>query len=73
VLSASTERVVVGGGVMDHPSLLEMIREQLKELLGGYLETPALADEIGSYVVAPALGDRAGVLGAIALAQTVEV
>jgi fructokinase len=73
VLIASPERVVVGGGVMDHPSLLEMIREQLKELLGGYLETPALADEIGSYVVAPALGDRAGVLGAIALAQTVEV
>src|SRR5437588_536586 len=72
----------IGGGLlmdgrprhgMDHPSLLEMIREQLKELLGGYLETPALADEIGSYVVAPALGDRAGVLGAIALAQTVEV
>jgi fructokinase len=73
VLIASPERVVVGGGVMDHPSLLEMIRERVKALLGGYLETPSLADGIEAYLVSPALGDRAGVLGAIALAQTVEV
>jgi fructokinase len=39
------------------------------DLNAGYLETPMLGDAIDGYVVAPALGERAGVLGAIALAQ----
>lgn len=69
VLVASPARIVVGGGVMERASLLPMVRERLRALNGGYLETPALADEVGAYLVAPGLGDRAGVLGAIALAQ----
>lgn len=73
VLVASPERVIVGGGVIDHPSLLEMIGARVRELLAGYLETPALSDDVGSYFVRAALGDSAGVLGAIALAQTLEV
>jgi fructokinase len=39
------------------------------KLLNGYLDAPALNDEIDAYIVPPALGRRAGVLGAIALAQ----
>jgi fructokinase len=58
---------------MAHPSLLKTIRARVKDLLGCYLETPALCEEIDSYLVAPALGGRAGVLGAIALAQTIEL
>lgn len=73
VLVSSPERMIIGGGVMEHPSLLETIRARVSELLGGYLETPALSEKIGSYLVAPALGDRAGVLGAMALAQTLDV
>ncbi|MGI8863257.1 MAG: ROK family protein [Solirubrobacteraceae bacterium] len=69
VLVASPERVIVGGGVMERPALRRMVRHRLLELLAGYLETPALGDNIDSYLVAPALGDRAGVLGAIAMAQ----
>ncbi|HEY8763309.1 MAG TPA: ROK family protein [Solirubrobacteraceae bacterium] len=69
VLVASPERMIVGGGVMAQPALPGMVRRRLRELLAGYLETPALGDAIDSYLVAPALGDRAGVLGAIALAQ----
>jgi fructokinase len=72
VLIASPERLIVGGGVMDRSSLLEKTRIRLRELLAGYLEAPALAEDIGSYLVRPALGDLAGVLGAIALAQTAE-
>lgn len=72
VLVASPERVIVGGGVMDRGSLLEMTRTRVRELLGGYLEARALGKDIGSYLVRPALGDRAGVLGAMALAQTAE-
>ena len=41
------------------------------DLLGGYLDTPLLrAEEIETFLVPPALGDDAGVLGAIALAQS---
>ena len=69
VLVASPERVVVGGGVMDRPGLLAAVGARLVALNAGYLETPMIGDEVGRYVVAPALGDRAGVLGAIALAQ----
>jgi fructokinase len=69
VLVASPERVVAGGGVLERPGLLATVRTRLIELNAGYLETPMLAEEIGRYVVTPALGDRAGVLGAIALAQ----
>jgi fructokinase len=69
VLIASPEKMIVGGGVMEQPALPGMVRRRLRELLAGYLETPALGDAIDSYLVAPALGDRAGVLGAIALAQ----
>jgi fructokinase len=69
VLVASPRRVVVGGGVMARPGLLDAVRARLVELNGGYLETPMMGDAIDRYVVAPALGERAGVLGAIALAQ----
>jgi fructokinase len=69
VLVFSPERVIVGGGVMEHAGLLDMVRRRVVELVGGYLPTPLLGDEIESYLVVPALGDRAGVLGAIALAE----
>jgi fructokinase len=69
VLVASPERVIVGGGVMERPGLLALVRERLRALNGGYLEVPALSERVDSYLVAPELGDRAGVLGAIALAE----
>ncbi len=68
----SPHKLIVGGGVMERPSLLPMVRRRLRELVGGYLDTPLLAGDIDSYLVAPGLGDRAGVLGAIALAQLSE-
>jgi fructokinase len=70
VLVFSPERVIVGGGVMDHARLLDAVRRRLRRLMAGYLPTPLLVEKIESYLVAPGLGDRAGVLGAIALAQS---
>jgi fructokinase len=70
VLVASPQRIVAGGGVMQRPALLAAVRARLVELNAGYLESPMVGDGVDRYVVAPALGDRAGVLGAIALAQT---
>jgi fructokinase len=69
VLVVSPQRVIVGGGVMERRSLLQMVRGRLRELLAGYLDTPLLGEDIDAYLVAPGLGDRAGVLGAIVLAQ----
>jgi fructokinase len=66
----SPHRVVAGGGVMERPGLLPAVRDRLRALNGGYLETPLLADRIDEYIVPPELGDRAGVLGAIALASS---
>jgi fructokinase len=73
VLVFSPERFVVGGGVLDHPGMLDLVRERVVALVAGYVDTLALRDGgIDSYLVAPALGDDAGVLGAIALAQALE-
>jgi fructokinase len=68
----SPERIVIGGGVMQTDGLHARVRRELGALLNGYLEPPALGDGIDGYVTAPALGSRAGVLGAIALAQEAE-
>jgi fructokinase len=70
VLTLSPERVVLGGGVMTRTHLYDLVRSEVSDLLGGYLSSPALADGLQHYIVPPALGDRAGVLGAIALAQS---
>lgn len=69
ILILSPQRIVLGGGVMHQPALFPLVRSRVQELLGGYVKSPAILEEIDSYIVPPALGDRAGVLGAIALAQ----
>jgi len=69
VLSISPQRVILGGGVMEHTFLYPMVRKRLLDLLNGYLRVPAILDRVDEYVVPPALGRRAGVLGALALAE----
>ncbi|MDT8436007.1 MAG: ROK family protein [Gemmatimonadota bacterium] len=66
----SPERIVLGGGVMETPGLLERVRDALHARLAGYLRAPRLAERAGldEYLVPPGLGARAGVLGALALA-----
>lgn len=68
VLAVGPERIVVGGGVLQQPRLLPLVRVRLEALLGGYLHSSLLDPGLERYVVEPALGDDAGVLGAIALA-----
>ncbi len=63
-LVLSPERIVVGGGVGQRPSLLASVRLELAAQLGGYLTLPPL----DRFVVPPGLGPRSGILGAIALA-----
>jgi fructokinase len=69
VCTVSPQRIIVGGGVMNQPSLLPRVRRRVVELAAGYFDVPELGAEIDDYIVLPALGDRAGVLGALELAR----
>ena len=66
----SPERVIMGGGVMSQPGLIERVHRQIVALMNGYLDAPVLGDGISGFITAPALGRRAGVLGALALAES---
>jgi fructokinase len=67
----SPQRIILGGGVMQQAHLFPMIREKVKTSLNGYIQSPAILREIDQFIVPPGLGNRAGVLGALALAQAV--
>lgn len=69
VCTVSPERILLGGGVMQQASLFPMIRQELLRLLNGYIDAKPLLKGIDSYVAPPALGNRAGVLGAMVLAE----
>ncbi|MNP62672.1 putative fructokinase [compost metagenome] len=69
VLVLSPQKIVMGGGVMKQSQLFPLIQSKLQELLGGYVQHPALNQEIGSYIVPPQLGDNAGLVGALGLAK----
>ncbi len=69
ICTLSPQRVIIGGGMMEQPRLLPLVRREVQRLLNGYLQVPQLREGIEEYIVLPALGNQAGVLGAIALAQ----
>jgi fructokinase len=69
IVTLSPQRIIIGGGVMEQPQLFPLVRREVQALLNGYLQVPAILEDIDGYIVPPALGRRAGVLGAIALAQ----
>jgi fructokinase len=58
----SPQRILLGGGVMQRTELFPKLRDRVGELLNGYLQPPEM--------VPPELGTRAGVLGALALANS---
>jgi fructokinase len=71
ICTISPQRIIMGGGVMEQPQLFPLIHRKVQELLNGYIQSPAILQEIERYIVPPALGNRAGVLGAIALARQI--
>lgn len=60
-LTLSPQTIILGGGVMEQVQLFPLMRDELARQLNGYIDLPA--------IVPPALGNRAGILGALALAQ----
>jgi fructokinase len=54
---------------MQQPQLFDLIRKDLAQLLNGYIRTSEVTDGLDRFVVPPRLGGRAGVLGALVLAE----
>ena len=69
ICTLSPQRIILGGGIMNQAHLFPRIRTRVQRSLNAYIQSPAISQHIETYIVPPALGGRAGVLGAIALAQ----
>ena len=71
----SPQRLILGGGVMEQTQLFPLIRAEVRRLLAGYLRVPSLDDAGGTdagidgFIVSPGLGTRAGICGALDLAE----
>ncbi|MCX8063038.1 MAG: ROK family protein, partial [Anaerolineales bacterium] len=68
IFTLSPQRILLGGGVMKQPWMLEAIRQKALAFSAGYL--PYLETEIDQMIVSPKLGDLAGSCGALALAAS---
>jgi fructokinase len=67
----SPERIILGGGVMSHRALPPLIHREVSGLMNGYMDFAAMDEGIAGYITLPELAPRSGVLGAIALAESV--
>lgn len=70
-LLTSAQKIMIGGGVGLNTAVMSHTRDHLHRYLGGYIEALKDRAALDTYVVPAALGDRAGILGAIVLAQSV--
>lgn len=66
IMILSPQKIILGGGVMHQEQLFPMIREKVREMIGGYLNTPELAD-LDNYIVPASLHDDQGIMGCIKL------
>ncbi len=72
ILAYSPHRIVLGGGVLARPNLIERVRVEVVKALAGYVPRPELSEAgIAQFLVAPGLGHRAGLLGAFHLGSGV--
>ena len=71
-LCYSPQRIILGGGVMKVPGLIELIRNKTVNYLNGYVQSDLIINHRDQFIQLPGLGDRAGVLGAIALAKKIK-
>lgn len=67
ILMYSPQKIILWGGVMHQEKLFAMIRENVKEMLHGYVYHPMISEHMDDYIVAPGLGENPGVLGSMKL------
>lgn len=65
IYTLSPEGIILGGSVMHQQQLFPLIRRNVQQMMGGYMQHPRLEGD--GFIVPPGLGDDAGVLGAVAL------
>ena len=68
LVAISTEKIVLGGGIMQEKFLFPMIREKTLKLLNGYVAADQVTKHIDELIVPPGLGVNSGVTGALLLA-----
>jgi fructokinase len=66
-LTLSAGRIVIGGGVSHAPGFHSAIAVRMRHWLGGYLTDPTVMGD--NFIVPPGLKDRAGLVGAMLLAE----
>lgn len=67
-LVLATERIVLGGGVMQQEHLFPKIRQRYEKLMAGYMDTKELRN-LDEFIVPARLGGKQGILGALRLAK----
>lgn len=67
ILILSPEKIIMGGGVMKQPHLLQRIHREMERLSKGFLTLP----QPENYIVSPTLGDDSGILGALMMAKDI--
>ena len=68
ILTLSPEMIILGGGVMHQEQLFPLIREKVKEFLGGYIQAEEIED-MEHYIVPASLHDDQGIMGCLELAR----
>jgi fructokinase len=62
-------RILLGGGVMQQPHLFPLIRKEFRVLMNDYIQRREVMEDVDDYIQPPGLGSRAGIVGALVLAQ----
>lgn len=68
IMLLSPQRIILGGGVMHQPGLLEMVRQEVAKQVNGYIRGKGM-DDLDSYIVGVSLNDNQGAMGAVKLAM----
>jgi fructokinase len=68
IYAYSPQRIILGGGVAQHPGLISAVRCKVRQFMHGYLQSFLVMEGIDEYILSPRLGNRSGALGAMAMA-----
>ena len=69
ICAFSPQRIILGGGVPQQPQLIPLVQTKTLALLANYIQSKEVLENMDRYIVPPELGSRAGIAGALALAQ----